>query len=102
VPALDLAAAPQTRLVAMVGGIKPQKNYQHAIEVFARLALAADSCLVVLGGPIGQEGLRCWHELREAVQAHGLQERVRLRGFVPDAARYLGAFDRGQRFGRNG
>jgi glycosyltransferase involved in cell wall biosynthesis len=88
---LDLPAAPQVRLVAMVGGIKPQKNCRRAIEVFARLA--ADSLLVIFGGPIGQEGLRCWHELREAVQAHGLQERVRLPGFVPDAARYLGAFD---------
>ncbi len=80
------------KLVAMVGGIKPQKNYVKAISVLAALS-GEPTHLVIFGGPIGAEGRQSLLALREAIVSQGLQDRVRLAGFVPEAAQYLPAFD---------
>lgn len=90
---LQLPNQPQIRLMAMIGGIKRQKNYVFAVRLLEVLARDADAYLVIFGGPIGADGAQSSQALREAVLNLGLQERVRLPGFVPHAARYLPAFD---------
>lgn len=90
---LQLPDRSETRLLVMVGGIKAQKNYPFAIQLLDLLARDADACLVIFGGPIGADGAQAWQALRDTVRSLGLQQRVRLPGFVPYAARYLPAFD---------
>lgn len=100
---LGLPDRPGAKLIAMIGAVKPQKNYGRAIDILERLR-GDDAFLVIFGGPIGvppgrrtdgapSEALACWLDLCAAVRRGGLQDRVRLPGFVPDAGQYLPAFD---------
>lgn len=91
---LGLPEPGAVRLIAMVGGVKAQKNYLRALEILRELA--ADSpatCLVIFGGPVGHDGRRRWDELCAEVRRLRLQDRVRLPGFVAEASRWLPAFD---------
>lgn len=89
---LDLPCSSTAKLVAMSGGVKPQKNYQFALEVLHELSLTVDAYLVIFGGPVGSHGAAEWRALRRRVLDLGLQDRVRLPGFVPNAAAYFPAF----------
>lgn len=89
---LDLPCSSTAKLVAMSGGVKPQKNYLFALEVFHELSLSVDAYLVIFGGPVGPHGVAEWQSVRRRVLDLGLQDRVRLPGFVPNAAAYFPAF----------
>jgi glycosyltransferase involved in cell wall biosynthesis len=88
-----LALPGEATLIAMVGGVKPQKNYCMAVRLLRTLVQRCDAYLVIFGGPIGADGAACWRDLLAGVVELGLQSRVRLPGFVPDVATFLSAFD---------
>jgi glycosyltransferase involved in cell wall biosynthesis len=48
---------------------------------------------VILGGPVGKDGALAWSALLAQRRRYGLEPRVLLPGFVPDAVRCLPAFD---------
>jgi glycosyltransferase involved in cell wall biosynthesis len=77
----------------MTGGVKPQKAYPRALRAFAALLARRDAWLVILGGPVGRDGPRAWQALLAQAQLLGIEDRIRLPGFVPDAAACLPAFD---------
>lgn len=89
---LNLPCSSTVRLIAMSGGVKPQKNYLFALEVLHQLAPSVDAYLVIFGGPVGPHGAAEWQSLRRRVLDLGLEDRVRLPGFVPNAAAYFPAF----------
>jgi glycosyltransferase involved in cell wall biosynthesis len=90
---LGLPAGKNTKLIAMLGGVKGQKNYPRAVQVLEHLTRTHNAYLVIFGGPIGADGQTCWTSLRQEVVSRGLTSRVRLPGFVPDAAKFLPGFD---------
>lgn len=90
---VGIAPGPGTKLMAMIGGVKPQKNYLRAVQVLARLAAAEDCYLVIFGGPIGSQGQEEWQRVRGEILRLGVEDRVRVTGFVPHAAAALRAFD---------
>lgn len=74
--------------IGTIAELHPTKQLPVLIEAFARIQDAyPDVTLLIMGE--GSERLR----LEELVRAHGLQDRVRLRGHVEDASAYLRAFD---------
>lgn len=89
---LDLPCSSTGRLIAMSGGVKPQKNYLFALEVLHELSRSVDAYLVIFGGPVGPHGVAEWQSVRRRVLDLGLQDRVRLPGFVPNAAAFFPAF----------
>jgi len=87
-------AVPQEALViGMIGAVKPQKAYPRALRVLAALVERRDAYLVILGGPIGRDGMLAWRAALTQAMRLGIEERVRLPGFVPNAADCLPAFD---------
>jgi glycosyltransferase involved in cell wall biosynthesis len=71
-----------------IGRLTNSKNQDALINAFARIVdKLPPSRLVIIG-----EGRRK-NELLSLIAEHGLQGRVLLTGFVPDAQRYLKAFD---------
>ena len=80
-------------VIGMIGGVKPQKAYPRALRIFAKLLARRDAWLVILGGPIGRDGLLAWQAVIEQCRRLDLCGRVRLPGFVADAGRALTAFD---------
>jgi len=79
--------------IGMVGGVKPQKAYPRALRVFDALLARRDAYLVILGGPVGRDGMAAWNALIEQARRLGLEDRVRVPGFVREASRCLSAFD---------
>lgn len=79
--------------IGMIGGVKPQKAYPQAIRVLAALRAKQDAYLVILGGPIGRDGLQAWRAVLAQALRLGVADYVRLPGFTAHAARALSAFD---------
>jgi glycosyltransferase involved in cell wall biosynthesis len=85
---------PEALVVGMVGGVKPQKAYPRAVRIMAELVRdTPQAYLVILGGPVGKDGALAWSALLGQRRRCGLDRRVLLPGFVPDAVRCLAAFD---------
>jgi len=80
-------------VIGMIGGVKPQKAYPRALRILAHLHARRDAWLVILGGPTGRDGDEAWRALLAQTLRLGLDDRVRLPGFVVDAQRTLPAFD---------
>ena len=86
-------ALPQDAIViGMIGAVKPQKAYTRALRILAALD-SADTYLVIVGGPVGRDGALAWQATLAQARRLGLEERVRLPGFVPGASACLSAFD---------
>lgn len=81
--ALDLPAG--ATWIGSVGELHPNKNYAVAIDALP--SLPQEMHLVIIGGGEEREAL-----LKRA-QEKGVASRVHLLGYVPDAAKYLRAFD---------
>jgi glycosyltransferase involved in cell wall biosynthesis len=74
--------------IGAIGRLSPEKGFLLLIEVVAALvARGADIQLVILG----EGGLR--NGLEEAVRKYGIENRVLMPGYVPDAKRYLPLFN---------
>lgn len=74
--------------IGMLAELHPTKRIEDAIDALAELAPEfPEARLVVMGEGQAREALE------ERIAARGMQERVRLVGFIPDAATYLNAFD---------
>ncbi|HKA41070.1 MAG TPA: glycosyltransferase, partial [Burkholderiales bacterium] len=80
-------------VLGMIGAVKPQKSYTRALRVLAALLERRDAWLVIVGGPVGRDGLLAWCAVLAQAQRLGVAKRVRLPGFVPGAADCLPAFD---------
>lgn len=74
--------------IGVVAELHPTKQIPVAIEAFAKLASDYPEALLVVCGEGAERG-RC----EALIRARGLEGRVMLRGFVPDVASYLPAFD---------
>lgn len=75
-------------VIGMISELHPTKRVEDAIRAASMLVERHPGItLAVLGD--GEERL----ELERLIALHGLTDRVRLLGFVPDASRYLKAFD---------
>ncbi|HYH41278.1 MAG TPA: glycosyltransferase, partial [Burkholderiales bacterium] len=86
-------ALPQDAMViGMIGAVKPQKAYTRALRILAALD-PADTYLVIVGGPVGRDGELAWQAILSQARRLGLEDRVRLPGFVPRASACLSAFD---------
>jgi glycosyltransferase involved in cell wall biosynthesis len=75
--------APGGRFLLYVGGLSPHKNLLRLIEAFARAA--PNDVRLVLAGDVGDVFHTHVPALREAVTRLGLDGRVVLPGFIPDA-----------------
>ena len=81
-------------VIGMLGAIKPQKNYNLALEIFAQFLRRQDAYLVIVGGPVNTSvGNEAWKQVISRIDELGLRSRVAMPGFVPDAVRVLSAFD---------
>lgn len=81
-------------VIGMLGALKPQKNYSFALRVFKEFLSHQDAYLVIVGGPVNTGvGKETWNETVACVSELGIRGRVALPGFIPDASRYLTAFD---------
>ncbi|MDT3670433.1 MAG: glycosyltransferase [Aromatoleum sp.] len=83
-----LGIAPDARVVGTIGRQVPVKGYLHLVRAFARVAGRFPDVVLVLIGAGRQSG-----ELRDEVRRLGIEDRVVLPGTVPDALRFLRAFD---------
>jgi glycosyltransferase involved in cell wall biosynthesis len=79
---LRLAISPDERYLLYVGGLSPHKNLLRLIEAFAQAA--PDNTKLVLAGDIHDVFHTHVPEIRAAIAARALEERVILTGFVPD------------------
>jgi glycosyltransferase involved in cell wall biosynthesis len=84
----QLAIPQSVHAVGMVGRLHPEKRPSLALEAFAAARGLPDDAWLVL---IGDGALRA--SLESSATALGIGSRVRFAGYVPDAARYLSAFD---------
>jgi glycosyltransferase involved in cell wall biosynthesis len=80
-------------IIGMVGAVKPQKAYTHALRLLALLLEHRDVWLVIVGGPIGRDGELAWEALLAQARRLRLEARLRLPGFIANAAACLPAFD---------
>lgn len=75
------------RFVSYVGGFSPHKNLFLLVELFQELAAQpefADVHLVLVGDFQGDAFFSCYRELKQRVDAAGLQERVLFAGYMRD------------------
>jgi glycosyltransferase involved in cell wall biosynthesis len=79
-------------IIGMIGGVKPQKAYPRALRILATIG-RADTYLVIVGGPTGRDGALAWRAILAQARRLGVESRVRLPGFIADAADCLPAFD---------
>lgn len=82
---LDPGIPPEEKWIGMIGELHPNKDHATAIEMMS--FLESDAHLVVIGE--GEEDTK----LAAHADAAGVAARVHFLGYVPDAARYLRAFD---------
>ena len=75
-------------VVGAIGRLVPIKGQVHLIQAFARVAAQYPRSILAIIGE-GRERAR----LEATIQALGMQERVWLCGALPDAMRYVRAFD---------
>ncbi len=87
------ALPPDACVIGMIGAVKPQKDYPSALRLLATLATHRDAYLVIVGGPIGRDGMLAWSALLTLAQYLRVDTRVRLPGFVVHATDCLPAFD---------
>jgi glycosyltransferase involved in cell wall biosynthesis len=74
-------------VILAVGRLHPQKDYSTLVEGFARFRKRRKARLIILGeGP-------CRQELHELVGSLGLQESVRLPGFIDNPYAYMSRAD---------
>jgi len=78
----------EEKLAGFVGRLNHQKNPLFLIEIFAALAAKNPAWKLLLVGDGEMEG-----EIRAAVAAHGLQNRVLFAGVQTDVPAYMNAFD---------
>ena len=82
-----LGIPPGTRLVSYVGGFSPHKNLFLLVDVLGELAPRAefaDVRLVLAGDFQGDAFFSCYRELKQRVDAAGLQDRVLFPGYMRD------------------
>jgi len=75
------------RFVSYVGGFSPHKNLFLLVELLQDLAAQtefADVRLVLVGDFQGDAFFSCYRELKQRVEAAGLQERVHFAGYMGD------------------
>lgn len=82
-----LAIPPSAYVIGMVGRLHPEKRPQLALSAFAAAYLPADARFVF----VGDGALR--GQLESLAATLGIGSRVHFAGQVPDAARYMTAFD---------
>jgi glycosyltransferase involved in cell wall biosynthesis len=80
-------------VIGMTGAVKPQKSYPRALRILEKLLVRRDAYLVIVGGPVGRDGLLAWHAVLSQARRLGIERNVRLAGFVRGAADCLPAFD---------
>ena len=83
----QLAIPSPNYVIGMVGRLHPEKRPQLALTAFAAATLPADAQFVF----VGDGALR--GQLESLAVSLGVGSRVRFAGHVPDAARYMTAFD---------
>lgn len=77
--------------VAIFGRIEPGKGQHVLIDAISRLLKAGlDLHLVIVGRPMSEAYLQ---ELKQAVEQHGLSQRVHFAGFHPRPPEIMGCFD---------
>jgi glycosyltransferase involved in cell wall biosynthesis len=81
-----LGIPPEARVLGWVGRLSREKGADLLLEALARVQDGAVTCSVIGDGPRRSE-------LVAQAEALGLSGRVRWHGLVPDAARFLPAFD---------
>jgi glycosyltransferase involved in cell wall biosynthesis len=82
---LELQIPPDHMLIGGIGELHPNKNWLQAITAVAHLPHTVH--LAILGS--GEE----YAALKYHTEALGINDRVHLLGYVPDAATYIKAFD---------
>ncbi len=74
-------------VLVAVGRLEPQKDYPMLIEAFARVRINRDARLIILGEGREREGLEA------LIKARGLENDVRLEGFVSNPQAYVARSD---------
>jgi len=82
-----------TFLVGAVGAFKPQKDFPRAVEIVARLRSHRDSALAILGGVLDGTHLAELDRTIDRVVACGMQDHVKLPGFVDPIGPWYAACD---------
>jgi glycosyltransferase involved in cell wall biosynthesis len=80
-------------VLGMIGGVKPQKDYLHALRILKALNEKKRVYLVILGGPVGRRGAETWHELASEIERSGLRKRICMPGFIPHAEEFITSFN---------
>jgi glycosyltransferase involved in cell wall biosynthesis len=80
-------------VLGMIGGVKPQKDYLHALRILKALNEKRRVYLVILGGPVGRMGEETWRELMSGIERLGVRKRVCMPGFIPHAEEFIASFD---------
>jgi glycosyltransferase involved in cell wall biosynthesis len=80
-------------VLGMIGGVKPQKDYPHALRILKALNEKRRVYLVILGGPVGRMGAETWRELMSEIERSGMRNRICMPGFVPHAEEFITSFD---------
>jgi glycosyltransferase involved in cell wall biosynthesis len=80
-------------VLGMIGGVKPQKDYLHALRILKALNEKKRVYLVILGGPVGRMGEETWRELTSGIERLGLRKRVCMPGFIPRAEDFITSFN---------
>jgi glycosyltransferase involved in cell wall biosynthesis len=88
-----LGIAEGTFALLAVGAIKPQKHYERAVEVLARLHGERDAVLVIAGGVLDRAGLAELDRVVDRAVALGVDGALRLPGFVDPVEPWLAACD---------
>lgn len=89
----DAGIGVDTLVVLAVGAIKPQKDYPRAVAALARLVERRDAVLVIAGGVLDDAGLAELDRVIDAASTAGVDDRLRLPGFVDPVAPWFAAAD---------
>jgi glycosyltransferase involved in cell wall biosynthesis len=80
-------------VLGMIGGVKPQKDYLHALRILEALNKERRVYMVILGGPVGRLGAETWRELMSVIEKSGLRNRICMPGFIPNAEDFITSFN---------